>query len=272
MARSALTISLVEQARGGPFVFWHDLAAACRETARLGFDGLEIFSPGPEGLKQQDYGNTLKAHGLKLAALGTGGGWLLHRLTLTSPDATIRSKAIEFVKGLIDAGAEFAAPAILGSLQGRHGEGVDQATAMNYLADSLHTLSRHAQARGTFLLFEPLNRYESNLVKTLAEGRELCEKVGAGDSLKLLADLYHMNIEEVGLAAELSKCGALLGHVHLADSNRRPGGCGHTAFEPIGQALKKIDFNGFVSAECLPWPDSLTAAQKTAETFTRYFR
>ena len=36
--KSAVTISLVPEARGGPFVFWDDLAAGCRSAKALGFD------------------------------------------------------------------------------------------------------------------------------------------------------------------------------------------------------------------------------------------
>ncbi len=37
MIRSAITVSLVAEARGGPFVFWDDLSAAFKRTAELGF-------------------------------------------------------------------------------------------------------------------------------------------------------------------------------------------------------------------------------------------
>ena len=92
MIRSSVTISLVPEARGGPFVFWDDLAAACREAKRLGFDAVEVFAPptvDPAALKR-----SLDDNGLKLAAMGTGAGWVLHRLTLTSPDAGVREKAV----------------------------------------------------------------------------------------------------------------------------------------------------------------------------------
>ena len=41
--QSAVTISLVPEASGGPFVFWHDLAAGCAQAAELGFDAVEVF-------------------------------------------------------------------------------------------------------------------------------------------------------------------------------------------------------------------------------------
>ncbi|PYK99342.1 MAG: sugar phosphate isomerase, partial [Verrucomicrobia bacterium] len=40
---SAVTISLIPEARGAPFVFRDDLAAGCEKAAALGFDAVEVF-------------------------------------------------------------------------------------------------------------------------------------------------------------------------------------------------------------------------------------
>ena len=48
--KSAVTVSLVPEARGGPFVFWDDLTAAARQAAELGFDAIELFPPGPDAM------------------------------------------------------------------------------------------------------------------------------------------------------------------------------------------------------------------------------
>ena len=50
MIPSAVTVSLVTQARGGPFVFWDDLSAAAEKAAALGFDAIEIFAPSPDAV------------------------------------------------------------------------------------------------------------------------------------------------------------------------------------------------------------------------------
>src|ERR1022692_4546103 len=94
--KSSITISLIPQAKGGPFVFWDDLPGSIAKAAALKFDAVEIFAPGPEALSVGDIRPLLQRHNLKLAAAGTGGGWVLHKLTLTSPDAGIRQKAIDF--------------------------------------------------------------------------------------------------------------------------------------------------------------------------------
>ena len=269
MIKSAVTISLVPEARGGPFVFWDDLEAGCRKAAGLGFDAVEIFPPGPGEIPSRETRGVLDRHGLKLAAVGSGAGWVKHRLTLSSPDPAVRNKARDFVRSLIDAASALDAPVIIGSMQGRWGDGVSRDEALNYLADALNELATYAERRDvTPLLFEPLNRYETNLVNRLSDGAALLERVGA--PVRLLADLFHMNIEEPDVASAIRESG-WIGHVHLADSNRHPAGSGHTDFRPVGKALRDIGYGGYVSAEALPLPDSDTAARKTIESFRRYF-
>ncbi len=60
MIRSAVTISLVEQARGGPFVFWDDVEAGIRKAAELGFDAVELFAPGPDAVSVERIRSLLK--------------------------------------------------------------------------------------------------------------------------------------------------------------------------------------------------------------------
>jgi sugar phosphate isomerase/epimerase len=265
---SAVTISLVPEARGGPFVFWDDLELAARTAAELGFDALEVFSPDIQSLTSLRF--VLQRYNLKLAALGTGAGWVKHKLRLTAPDADERQRAMTFVKGVIDAAGEFGAPAIIGSMQGRWGDGIEKDACLAMLADALGPLAAHAKKHGAMLIYEPLNRYETNLVNDVAAGVKVLHQIGA-DNIKLLADLFHMNIEEADIARAIRAGGHNIGHVHLADSNRRPAGCGHTDFVPIAEALRQIGYAGYISAEALPYPDSQTAARHTIEAFRKHF-
>jgi len=268
MIRSSVTISLVPEARGGPFVFWDDHAAACREAKRLGFDAVEVFAP-PD-MDAAALRRSLDDNGLKLAAMGTGVGWVLHRLTLTSPDAGKREQAIRFIRSVIDVAGSFDAPAIVGSMQGRHGDGVEMPQAITYLVEGLNALGEHARQYAVPLLFEPLNRYETNLVNTVDDGVRLLRSLTT-DNVKLLVDLFHMNIEEADVAAAIRAGAGAVGHVHFVDSNRRPAGCGHTDFAPIAAALRDIGFNGYVSAEALPYPNPAEAAALTIRAYRRFF-
>ena len=69
------------------------------------------------------------------------------------------------------------------------------------------------------LLYEPLNRYETNLVNTVASGVELLKTLST-DNVKLLPDLFHMNIEETDLAYAIRAGGDFVDNLHFVDSNR----------------------------------------------------
>lgn len=264
--KSAITISLVEEARKGPFVYHDGLADGCKRAAEAGFDAVEIFVPSFDPLPE--LAGLLEQHNLKLAAIGTGAGWVKHKLSLTDADANKRAKAIEYVKGVIDLAAEYDAPAIIGSMQGKSGDGTTHEQAIGYLKETLNALGPYAKEKGQPLLYEPLNRYETNLFNTLAEGLEVLESLTT-DNVKLLADLFHMNIEEADLPQAIRNAGKHVGHVHFVDSNRRAAGLGHMDHGPIVEALKSIGYEGYLCAEAFPLPDADTCAKTTIETIKR---
>lgn len=269
MIRSAITVSLVPEVRGGPFVFWDDLATACREARVLGFDAIEVFPPTAEAVDASLLRQLLEDNGLALAAVGTGAGWVRQRLSLTAADASTRDKARSFIRQIVDLAGSFGAPAIVGSMQGRHGDGVTAEQARAYLREAFSDLGQHARRYGVPLLYEPLNRYETNLCNTLAQGLDLIQDCS---NMQLLADLFHMNIEEDNTPRALREAGHRIGHVHFVDSNRRAAGFGQIDYRPLAQALSAIGYEGFLSAEAFALPDSLTAARRTIQTFHSYFR
>lgn len=272
MIRSAVTVSLVSEARGGPFVLWDDLPEACRLAGNLGFDAIEVFPPSASVIDARELHCLLDEHRLKLAAVGTGAGWVVQRMTLTNPEEGIRKSAREFVQSIIDFAGPFGAPAIIGSMQGRYGGEVDRLTALGYLSDALAYLAEYAcSTYHVPLLIEPLNRYETNLLNTLDDGVRLVRQAGT-TNVKLLADLFHLNIEEEHISASLRATAPHLGHVHFVDSNRRPVGCGHLDLAPIATVLRDVGYDGYASAEALPYPTSVEAAQRTIEAFRAYFR
>ena len=272
MIKSAVTISLVPEARGGPFVFWDDLAAGCRMAARLKFHAVEVFAPSATALEEAGLRQQLQKNNLALAAVGTGAGWVLHRLTLSDPDDAVRRRAIDFVRSIIDVAGPLGAPAIVGSMQGLTATTDLLKDQPNRLWDALEQLGEHARQYGVPLLYESLNRYETKLVKSLTAGVSvLTVTLRKGANVKLLGDLFHMNIEDVNPPDSIRQAGPLLGHVHLADSNRRPAGCGHIDFRAVAQALRDIGYSGYVSAECLPHPNPYAAARQTMKAYRQFF-
>ena len=91
MIRSSVTISLVPEVRGGPFVFWDDLAAACRKAKELGFDAVEVFPPSPDASMPTRCGALLERQrpdSWPRSAPAPAG--CCNACTLTSPDAEVR--------------------------------------------------------------------------------------------------------------------------------------------------------------------------------------
>ncbi len=271
MIPSAVTVSLVAQARGGPFVFWDDLSAAAEKAAALGFDAIEIFAPAPAAVNAEELKALLAKHQLKLAAVGTGAGMVIHGLSLIDPDADKRNKAKDFVRSIIDMGGPFGAPAIIGSMQGKWGGGQNRDDALALLGTACEELGEYAAKYNVPLIYEPLNRYETNLICTVADGVKFLKSLKS-TNVKLLADLFHMNIEEANIADGIRVGKGYIGHVHFVDSNRRPAGLGHMDYEPIAAVLKEIGYEGYVSAEALAYPDPDAAAKQTIEAYNKYFK
>ena len=271
MIKSAITICLVEEARQGPFVYHDGLENGCEQAAALGYDAVEIFAPAADAIGPAATLELLKSHSLQCAAVGTGAGMVKHGLSLTSGDESERRKARDFVHAIIEMGGKLSAPAIIGSMQGRFTGEVSKETALGYLATALNELGEYAAQYNVPLIYEPLNRYETNLVNTVEQGVALLKGLST-KNVKLLADIFHMNIEEADIPAALRAGAGYIGHVHYVDSNRQAAGRGHLDMAAISTAMIDSGFEGYASVEAFPIPDSATTALATIESFNKYFR
>ncbi len=252
--RTAITLSQVPEALAGPFVLRTPLPEAFATAASLGFDAVELFLPGPDFVSVEDVKSLAAGHGLAIAAVGTGAGMLRHGLSITDACEEKREAAMDFVFSMIDFGGRLDAPAILGSMQGRG--------SFDLLAAGLRRCGERAATHGVPFIYEPLNRYETNLFNRLGDAARFLEQHDL-KNVVLLADLFHMNIEERDLAAAIRESGRHIGHVHFADSNRQAMGFGHTDAAGAIAALREIRYSGYLSAEILPLPNPEAAARQT---------
>ena len=117
------------------------------------------------------------------------------------------------------------------------------------LLGALEELGEHAAAEDTLLLLEPLNRYEDHMLNRVEQAVELGQTLGRS-SIKVMGDLFHMNIEEDDLGETIRRAEGHLAHVHLADSNRLQPGTGHTDFAGAFGALSGVGFDGYMAMEC----------------------
>jgi sugar phosphate isomerase/epimerase len=260
--KTAITLSQVPEALTGPFVLRTPLPEAFATAATIGFDAVELFLPGPDFISVEDVKSLAATHGLSIAAVGTGAGMLRHGLSITDADEEKRAAALDFVIQMIDFGGPLAAPAILGSMQGRG--------SLDLLASGLRLCGERAATHGVPFIYEPLNRYETNLFNRLGDAAKFLELHDL-KNVVLLADLFHMNIEERDLAAAIREAGSHIGHVHFADSNRQAMGFGHTDAKRVIAALREIHYSGYLSAEIFPLPDPEIAARQTISSIRSLF-
>jgi sugar phosphate isomerase/epimerase len=241
--------------------FKGDFAANVAQIAALGYDGVELAIRDPRLVHADDLLRVLDANRLAVPAIGTGQAWGEEGLSFTDPDPAVRAAAIGRLKSHVPLAARLSAVVIVGLLRGTVKPGVSQPQAMAWLVAALQECCAVASAAGVRVALEPINRYETTLVNTIGQGLELLAAVGAAN-LGLLADTFHMNIEEPSIAGSIQAAGGRISHFHVADSNRWHPGAGHLDFSAILQALFATGYNGFVGGEFLPLPDAETAARR----------
>jgi len=221
----------------------------------LSFDDQHLLSRISESIRSQ---------GLRLAAVGTGLIYAHKGLSFTDPDSTKRAKALSIVKELIRFASNEQATAIIGMVRGNPPRNSD---VMKLLRASLIECDKTASEHKGRVALEPINRYETSLLNTASDTVRLIheERLAATG---LLLDTFHMNIEEQSIEATIRQNYASLAHFHIADSNRWPPGHGHLKINEHLRLLAELGYNGWVSAETLPKPNSAAAVKETARFLT----
>ncbi|MGB9681413.1 MAG: TIM barrel protein [bacterium] len=216
----------------------------------FGFDGVEVWG---NNLKERlsEIKEALKGRSIKVSTVCSGyGGCLL------DPDKKEREKAINDIKELLSLSAELEAVGLIVVPIFGPPRLPDLTPLMTVrdlekklLVELLNELGEYAYKENTYVLIEPLNRYETHFIRSLKEGREILE-LSNNKGLKLMADFFHMSIEEANITESISKNIESIAHIHLADSNRLLPGMGHTDFSIPFKVLKERGYNNYMALEC----------------------
>ena len=222
------------------------------EFARgAGFDGIELRGTGDWNARLDEF-RAARERGAVFSSV-----CLISDRFIGDFDPEVRREATDHMKDLLSGIAELGGtgavtPAAYGLASKRlppftvpRTEEEDQ----RVLLEALEELGEHAEREGTLVLLEPLNRYEDHMLNRVDQAVELCKEVGR-PSVKVMGDLFHMNIEEDELGWAIRAAGDYLAHVHLADSSRLQPGTSHTDFAGAFAALREIGFGGYMAMEC----------------------
>jgi sugar phosphate isomerase/epimerase len=182
-------------------------------------------------------------------------------VSFSHPEKEIRDRAIDIFTGIMDVGSEFGSDINISRIRGAIPEGDSLEVGLSRLSSCLEPLCRRADALGINLVLEQMNRYETNYLMSVQEIGDYIRHSGF-PALKIHADTFHMNIEDMDMLLVLEKNKDLLGYIHFADSNRLAPGWGHIDFDPLLTCLKNINYEKYIGIEVLREPDSVQAAKQ----------
>jgi sugar phosphate isomerase/epimerase len=253
--------SAEEASLGAPIVLTGDIYARMRTAAELGYTGLEIHLREDEPLDLDRVKDTAKTLNIRFSALVTGRLCTQGGVNLIDDRPYIAEAALKGMRTYIDRAAELETDLIIGWIKGKVPDGAGRSLYLTRLAVHLRALCAEAAERGVQVFLEVINRYETNIFTTTAETLDFLDTWGIPNCFIHL-DTFHMNIEESNAIEAIRAAGKRLGYFHIADNTRCYPGSGTLDFVPVFSALKEIGYRGFVSVECLPWPDGKTAAER----------
>lgn len=238
-----------------------DLGRCIDRCADLGYDGVELALRYPSQVDVPRIKQRLAATGLQVPCISSGQVFAADHLYFTHPDPAIRDRAVERIVDMIRLAAEFGAMVNTGRVRGLIHDGEAPDTARGRYLDCIDRCADIAEPLGVELIVEPVNRYEVNFINNCTEGLEIVRQSGRR-CVRLMPDLFHMNIEDASFRDALTAARDFIGYVHVADSNRLAPGWGHMPFDEIFEILEDIGYHGWITAEILPRPDPDSAARQ----------
>jgi D-psicose/D-tagatose/L-ribulose 3-epimerase len=235
-----------------------EISRAIEAAAAAGLNGIELTARSTFDLAAARH--MLDDCGLSVS--GISPGYSLDR-DFGHESPTKRARAVTHLRRCIDLACELSAPVVV-VVPSDSAEPVSPAarpSALMRAADAIRSAVADLASDGPRIAIEPLNRYETYLVRTLAEADELRGLIGL-PSVGIMADTFHLNIEEDNTTAALASYGHRLVHVDIADNQRREPGSGQFDFGSFLDALSGVGYSGWLNMECVPADSKLLKAGK----------
>ena len=211
----------------------------------MGYASVELPVFAPDAFDAATLKEALQTHGL-ICTVSTA---LPAEVNLIDEDR--RAAGVRYLQQVIQVAAQVGATVICGPLAApvgeRRGRGYTQ-TEWDSCVLGLRAAGEMAADHGIALALEPLNRFETFIVNTVADGVRLVEAV-ANPAVGLLLDTFHMHIEEKSTAAAIRHAGRHLKHFHASENDRGTVGTGQVAWPSVFGALRDIDYRGQIVVE-----------------------
>ncbi len=250
MSHNTLALSVVDRIIGGaPYMCQGDFAQRIRFAKELGYGGVELNISDPARLELPAIRQALAETGMKITAFGTGRVYVNEHISLTDSDPAVRQQAFDRLVTFSQIAGEFGAQVIIGCIRGNIAAPEDTQRVLDTLAEALVKLEQTIPGEENCFVMEPINRYENNFLCSVADTARFLHDAGLKRT-KLLMDTFHMNIEDGDLTETIRTYGRDTAYVHIADSNRKYPGLGHTDFPALLRAFREVGYDGPYCAEC----------------------
>ncbi|ONI43989.1 hypothetical protein AN640_05945, partial [Candidatus Epulonipiscium fishelsonii] len=229
-------------------------------------DGIDLFVDNPYSEKAKEATNLIKEFGfgvgLVMPAALAGQG-----LYLGDKSKDIRDVCIKKIGEIIEYTSEIDGMVSLGLVRGSQSPEETLEEFNQRFIDSCEKLLNISEKYNMDLVLEPINRYEINTINSMQEGLDFLKETKL--PISLLADTFHMNIEDVNLERILIESMSYIKHIHFLDSNRLAPSMGHMNMEALYKVIKDHNYKGFLCLEALAKPNSVEVAEKGAEFFRK---
>ena len=255
----------------GPLLFPGEMEKAFHVLHDSGYDGVEISLRDPAALDRKKLDKDLSKYNLEFLSIATGQSFVEDGFALYAAEEENRTNALERLKGHINLASEYNASVIIGGIRGKIRGAFDPETIKKEGDIVFIRCASYADSKGVTLLLEPLNRYESDTFIHLDEAAEFIVDNNL-PNVKILADTYHMNIEEAEIGKSLSINKPYIAALHCADSNRLYPGSGHVDFyEVFAEAVKNKNLI-YAGVEVLTGGDSFKAAREAISEIKKHLQ
>ncbi len=227
----------------------------CREAARLGLKGLDLIGPN-------DW-PTLKKFGL-LSTMAPSAG---HSLANGINTKENHARAEAGVRELIDKAAAFGCPNVIVLSGNRRGmsdeQGIENCVAF------LNSVKAQAEDKGVTICMELLNSkvdHPDYQCDHTAWGVQVCKRVNS-PRVKLLYDIYHMQIMEGDIIRTIRDNIQYIGHFHTAGNPGRHeiDNSQELNYRAIAQAIVDTGYTGYFAHEYSPLRDPLKSMAEAIE-------
>ena len=223
-----------------------DLARAVEISHELGYSLIELPKVDPKVLDVPALAKLLQARNMGIIV--TMGLPKEADIAGEDPDSVARGESV--LREAVSVARDLGASKLGGIIFSAHGKYYTMPSAKGW-QNSVDTICKVAEAgkgAGVSINLEIVNRFESNLLNTAAQGLKFIADTGS-DNVFLHLDTFHMNIEEASPAGAIRAAGNKLGYFHIGESNRGYLGAGTVNFDEVFDALLDVAYDDYITFE-----------------------